>query len=108
VSPARDAFQLMAKGGHIGKIVLSMQDQAAMVRRDLSRFEADATYLITGGLGGLGLVAAQEFVGHGSRNLVLTSRRDPSAEARQVIEKLEGLGARVNVRQADVSVDAQV
>ncbi len=54
VSAADDAFQLMAKGGHIGKIILNLRDPAAMVRRSHGRLRSDATYLITGGLGGLG------------------------------------------------------
>jgi NADPH:quinone reductase-like Zn-dependent oxidoreductase/acyl carrier protein len=108
ISAAGDAFQLMAKGGHIGKIVLNLRDEAAMVRRDRGRLTADATYLITGGLGGLGLVTAKAFVERGARNLMLTSRRSPSAEVRRAVQELEELGARVTIHLADVSVEAEV
>jgi acyl transferase domain-containing protein/NADPH:quinone reductase-like Zn-dependent oxidoreductase/NAD(P)-dependent dehydrogenase (short-subunit alcohol dehydrogenase family)/acyl carrier protein len=108
ISAAHDAFQLMAKGGHIGKIILNLRDGSAMVRRSHGRLTADATYLITGGLGGLGMVTANAFVESGARNLVLTSRRSPSDEVRRAVQDLEELGARVTIRLADVSVGAEV
>src|SRR5690606_11123972 len=45
------AFRHMAQARHIGKIVLSIDDGSTAA----SNIRADATYLITGGLGGLGL-----------------------------------------------------
>jgi len=108
VSAAADAFQWMASGGHMGKIVLDMRDNTAIVCRDASRLASDATYLITGGLGGLGLVTAQAFVNHGARHLLLTSRRAASPYALQAIAKMEASGAMVSVRCADVSDNAAV
>ena len=108
VSEASDAFQWMASGGHIGKIVFDMQDKSVVVRRDPSQLASDATYLITGGLGGLGLVTAQKFVDHGARHLMLTSRGVGSPEAAQAIDKLEESGATVVIRHVDVSDDAAV
>jgi NADPH:quinone reductase-like Zn-dependent oxidoreductase/acyl carrier protein len=108
VSAADDAFQLMAKGGHIGKIILNLRDEAAMVRRSHARLAADATYLITGGLGGLGLVTAKAFIERGARHLVLTSRRSPSDEVLHSVQELEELGARVTIRLADVSIASEV
>ena len=63
----------------------------------------DGTYLITGGLGGLGLKLAGWMVDKGARNLVLVGRRNPSAEASQQIDELEKTGAKVVVALADVS-----
>ena len=48
----------------------------------------DASYLITGGLGGLGLQVAQWMVGRGARHLILMGRSEASAEARETIERL--------------------
>jgi NAD(P)-dependent dehydrogenase (short-subunit alcohol dehydrogenase family) len=98
----------MAKGGHIGKIILNMRDEAAMVRRSHGRLTADATYLITGGLGGLGLVTAKAFIERGARRLVLTSRRSPSDEVLRAVQELEELGARVTIRLADVSIASEI
>src|SRR6202011_2251297 len=107
VSAAGEAFQLMAKGGHIGKIVLNLRDETAMVRQNRSRFSPDATYLITGGLGGLGLVTARVLAERGARSLGLTSRRSPSGEVLRAVEELEELGAGVTIRLADVSIASE-
>ncbi|MBP5974474.1 LLM class flavin-dependent oxidoreductase [Brasilonema sp. CT11] len=63
----------------------------------------DATYLITGGLGALGLAVAQWLVSQGVRHLVLTGRRQPSAKAEATIADMEHAGVEVLVVQADVS-----
>ena len=68
-----------------------------------SAFAADATYLITGGLGGLGLSVAEWMVQHGARHLVLLGRSGASEAARNTVRELERAGARVVVEQADVS-----
>ena len=63
----------------------------------------DATYLITGGLGGLGLRLAGWLVDNGARHLTLVGRRPPSAGAAEVLARLEQTGARVTVVSADIS-----
>ena len=65
--------------------------------------KADATYLITGGLGSLGLSVAQWLVRQGARHLVLISRRPPSADAQIEIETLEALGATIAPIGVDVT-----
>jgi thioester reductase-like protein len=63
-----------------------------------------AAYLVTGGLGGLGLAAAQRLVERGARRLVLVGRRGATSdEARRAVAELEASGARVAVEQADVT-----
>jgi myxalamid-type polyketide synthase MxaE and MxaD len=81
---------------------------ARLVRRerpDLKQPEihADATYLVAGGTGGLGLEVAKWLVGEGARHLVLTSRRGPNAHAGEAIRALEASGAEVRVELADVT-----
>ncbi len=66
-------------------------------------FSPGATFLITGGLNGLGLLTAEWLVEHGARNLVLMGRSDASEEARAAIEKMEECSATVVVEQGDVS-----
>lgn len=96
-------------------------------RRDLTRvgsgaLDPAATYLITGGLGGLGLEVARWMVRAGARNIVTLQRTplpagdrwkglDPqSPEAAKVaaIAELESAGARVISYAGDVSVEADV
>ncbi|WP_437594336.1 type I polyketide synthase [Sorangium sp. So ce1000] len=62
-----------------------------------------ATYLITGGLGALGLVWAGWMVRRGARHIVLVGRRSPGPEAQAALSALRERGARVHVVQADVA-----
>ncbi len=68
----------------------------------------DATYLLTGGLGGLGLTLARWLVDRGARHLVLVSRRPPTAAAATQIQALIEAGATIRVAPADVTVADQV
>jgi len=90
---AVDAFRLMAQGRHTGKVVLVPRRAGAMTVRD------DATYLITGGLGSIGLRAAEWLVERGARHLVLTGR---TATTNERVEQLQAR-AGVRVLRADVS-----
>jgi acyl transferase domain-containing protein/acyl carrier protein len=67
-------------------------------------FRPDATYLLTGGFGGLGLVVARWMVEHGARHIALLGRHpDPDAEG---VRAIEALGATVHALQADVADEA--
>ncbi|NEO43739.1 MAG: type I polyketide synthase, partial [Moorea sp. SIO4A3] len=69
---------------------------------------SDATYLITGGLGALGLHTAQWLVEKGARNIVLTGRRAPSETVQEIIKQLEHAGAQVKVLLGDISLKQDV
>ncbi|MBY0277005.1 acyltransferase domain-containing protein, partial [Candidatus Binatia bacterium] len=90
ISRAEEAFRHMAKAQHIGKIVLEVDDDVLIepIAALASMFAADATYLITGGLGGLGLALAQWLHEEGARHLVLVGRRAPSGAAESSIAAL--------------------
>jgi acyl transferase domain-containing protein/acyl carrier protein len=105
VSQASEAFREMAQGQHVGKLVVTMEDPELRVvpPRPGLRVRADATYLITGGLGGLGLAAARWLVGHGARHLLLLGRKAPSADVQPELEALRAGGVRVEVARADVA-----
>ena len=71
-------------------------------RQPLS-LKTDVTYLITGGLGALGLQVAQWLVAKGAQNLVLIGRRKPSEGARETLKQLENRGINLRIIQADVT-----
>lgn len=73
-----------------------------------ARFRPDGTYLITGGLGGLGLTVAKWMVQQGVRHLVLMGRSEPSAAAQEALRVMEKAGAKVLVAKADVTIEEQV
>ncbi len=70
--------------------------------------EENATYLITGGLGDLGLLFADWLIQKGAKNLILVSRRDVDEEVKQRIQALENYSARVMVAQVDVTDKSQL
>ncbi len=108
ISKATEAFQRMARAEHTGKIVLSLQDREVKIERSPALVSADATYLITGGLGGLGLSVAGWMVEAGARHLVLVGRSAASASAEQSLAAMRRAGAEIMVLQADVKDRAQV
>ena len=64
----------------------------------------DATYLVTGGLGSVGLEIVGYLAAHGARHLVLTGRRSPSDAAQGRIDALrEQHGCEFRVIAADVA-----
>ncbi len=71
-------------------------------------FRADATYLITGGLGGLGLGLAESMVHRGARHLLLLGRRAPSPEALEALARMRREGATIAVEAADVADEGRL
>jgi NADPH:quinone reductase-like Zn-dependent oxidoreductase/SAM-dependent methyltransferase/short-subunit dehydrogenase/acyl carrier protein len=104
-----DAFRFMAQAKHMGKIVVvhspTDTSHAAVpgVGGQAVSISAQGAYLITGGLGGLGLQVARWLVQRGARYLILMGRSSPSQEAHGIIEKLRMAGASVRVAQGDIS-----
>ena len=97
---AAPAFRFMAQAKHIGKIVLRHPGSL--------RISGDATYLVTGGLGALGLHVARWMAEQGARNLLLVGRSSPSPEAESVISAMRAARIRLEVRAVDVSNRAEL
>ena len=72
------------------------------------KINGEGTYLITGGLGGLGLHAARWLVACGARRLMLIGRTAPSPSAAAAVAELTRSGATIDVRAADVSQRSDV
>jgi acyl transferase domain-containing protein/NADPH:quinone reductase-like Zn-dependent oxidoreductase/SAM-dependent methyltransferase/acyl carrier protein len=106
---AVEAFRFMSGARHIGKLVFIHELDEVVVRpRCRQRLAADASYLISGGLGGFSLAVAEWMVGQGARHLVLMGRNHPCTEAQAAIEQLRQGGAEVKVVSADVCDAGQV
>ena len=75
------AFRFMAQARHIGKVGLVPEQAAGSLE-----VASNAAYLVTGGLGALGLHAARWLVDHGARHLVLVGRSVP--EELSAVDKL--------------------
>ncbi len=96
------AFRALAQARQAGKIVL-VPRAARYARERAPRLPPDASYVITGGLGGLGLRVAAWLGEQGARHVALVGRSSPSAEAQEAIRRLAGRGCAVRTLQADVA-----
>src|SRR5579884_3602615 len=76
--------------------------------KDRAGVRPDATYLITGGLGALGMVVARWLVEQGARHLALVGRTDGSETAREAVSELRQRGAQIVTLRADVAQEEQV
>jgi NADPH:quinone reductase-like Zn-dependent oxidoreductase/acyl carrier protein len=101
LTEARAAFRRMQQARHIGKIVVQIPNPLQP--------KADRSYLITGGLGAIGLHTASYLAQLGAGDIVLTSRRAPDADAQRLIEEItERYKTRIHVFAADVGQESEV
>src|SRR6185437_7853495 len=87
---ARLAMRRMQQSRHIGKIVLTPPAAAAV--------RAWATYLITGGVGGIGRTVPARLADRRANHNALTGRRAPNAAAAAAVAALPARGVTVEVR----------
>ncbi|HEX8704281.1 MAG TPA: SDR family NAD(P)-dependent oxidoreductase, partial [Myxococcaceae bacterium] len=101
---AEEEIALRTTGRHVGRLVRTSRrvlPSPALV--------GDGTYLVTGGLGGLGLLAARWLVENGARHLVLVGRSRAHTEPQLgALRALAQEGATVHLLSCDVSDAAQV
>jgi fatty acid synthase len=77
-SEVQEAFALMGKTKHVGKILVKIRDGDNLLPfTAIPRFycRKDEVQVIVGGLGGMGMELAGWLIMRGCRKLVLTSRR---------------------------------
>ncbi len=110
-----EAFRYMQQSQQIGKILVTYEYEtppASHRKAGRSRkldLPADATYVVTGGLGGFGLRTAQWLVERGARHLALLGRNGiAGAESQQILDDLESLGVNIFCASCDVSDAAAV
>lgn len=99
-----DAFRLMAQGKHRGKLVIAMNGVPDVLAHERPVVRNDASYLVTGGLSGLGLRTAEWLADQGAMHLVLAGRSGAKTDlAKQALAKLAERRVTVNVATVDVS-----
>jgi acyl transferase domain-containing protein/NADPH:quinone reductase-like Zn-dependent oxidoreductase/acyl carrier protein len=115
--PATDpaqAFQFMAQGRHIGKLALqfeNLEEVRVLPSQSSSQdalFHGDATYILTGGLGGVGAAVADWMVENGAGHLVLVSRREAGPAENEVLRRVRAKGAIVEHHRTDILDFSQV
>ncbi|TJZ49606.1 SDR family NAD(P)-dependent oxidoreductase [Streptomyces piniterrae] len=100
---AADDAQVAFRGGrrHVARTQETAPPPGTAADEELVR--PDGTYLVTGGLGALGLHTADWLVSGGAQHLVLVGRGAPSEAAGRRIREWERAGVQVLVRRADVA-----
>ncbi len=107
VGAAAPAFEAMSASHHIGKLVIVFpQDgvvQAVVPPAQVPVVRGDGAYLITGGLGDLGLRLASHLAGYGAGRIVLNDRDVPGDEAAETIAGLRAAGTEIEVVPGDLA-----
>ena len=107
LSDAATAIRVISGAQHTGKLVLDVPHtgrRRVTVSPSHARvFRRDGAYLITGGLGGLGLFLAEKMAAAGCGRIVLSSRSQPTLKALETIERIRAIGADVAVECGDIA-----
>ncbi|KAI0383706.1 hypothetical protein F5Y04DRAFT_269663 [Hypomontagnella monticulosa] len=108
VSKVEQAIRYMQGGKNTGRIIVTLGNEDVVskyvVRKRTWRFDADATYIVVGGLGGLGRTIVGWMAEKGAKNLILLSRSGASSQAAsQLISGLTERDINVVAPRCDVS-----
>ena len=106
LADAATAIRVMSGAQHTGKLVLDIPHSGSrrvvVPPAQVQVFRGDGAYIVTGGLGGLGLFLAEKMAAAGCGRIVLSSRSQPTPETLETIERI-GHGADVVVECGDIA-----
>ncbi|WP_053404616.1 type I polyketide synthase [Persicobacter sp. CCB-QB2] len=108
VSKAGEALKYLSQVGHIGKVVVNMEEESVPVlpAHEL-QFSAEAAYVVSGGASGFGLEVAKWMAENGAGELVLLSRSGTKSDYdREVVAYMESLGCKVSLPKVDITDEA--
>lgn len=107
LAEAANAIRAVSNAEHTGKLLLDMPREGrrsvVVPPEQVQVFRPDGAYIITGGLGGLGLFFASKMAEAGCGRIVLTARSEPNPKARQAIERIRATGADVVVECGNIA-----
>ncbi|ABL04449.1 sulfolipid-1 biosynthesis phthioceranic/hydroxyphthioceranic acid synthase [Mycobacterium ulcerans] len=107
LAEAAEAIRTMSNAAHTGKLLLDMPRSGrrgvVVPPEQVEVFRGDGSYIITGGLGGLGLFFASKMAAAGCGRIVLTARSQPNPKSRQAIERLRANGADIVVECGNIA-----
>ncbi|KXH64201.1 beta-ketoacyl synthase domain-containing protein [Colletotrichum salicis] len=106
-SDALSAFKYLRGGGRIGQVVIKMPgsntELQASPKRQITVLRSDRTYVIVGGLGGLGQATGRFLVEKGARHLIFFSRSAKEFANSAYFRELEFLGCTVQAISGSVN-----
>ncbi|SGP85417.1 polyketide synthase pks5 [Mycobacterium tuberculosis] len=107
LAEAATAIRVMGAAEHTGKLILDVphagRSSVVLPPEQARVFRSDGSYIITGGLGGLGLFLAEKMANAGAGRIVLSSRSQPSQKALETIELVRAIGSDVVVECGDIA-----
>ncbi len=107
LTDAATAIRAMSAAEHTGKLVLTIDRRVRLpvvVPPNRARvFRPDGSYIVTGGVGGLGLFLAAVMAAGGCGRIVLTSRSGPNPQAEKTIARLRANGADIVVEAGNIA-----
>ncbi|MEV7612163.1 sulfolipid-1 biosynthesis phthioceranic/hydroxyphthioceranic acid synthase [Streptomyces sp. NPDC089799] len=107
LADAATAIRQMASAQHMGKLVLTTAVEpgtpAVLPPDRVPVFRADGAYIVTGGLGGLGLRLARHLAAAGAGRIVLNARSAPDEWALSEIRAMRDAGTEVHVERGDIA-----
>jgi len=107
LTEAATAIRTMSAAEHIGKLILDIpqagRSSVVLPPEQAPVFRPDGSYIITGGLGGLGLFLAEKMAAAGAGRIVLSSRSEPTVKALETIELVRSIGSDVVVECGDIA-----
>ncbi|KAH6971231.1 hypothetical protein BKA56DRAFT_636127 [Ilyonectria sp. MPI-CAGE-AT-0026] len=108
----QSAFSTLLEGNQHKQVISLTEvddEQLIKIRPKTSRFNQHKTYIITGGLGGLGRAIAVWMASYGARNLILaTSSVSRASESGDLLQQLSSYGCNARVEVCDVGDFAAV
>jgi len=107
LAEAATAIRVMSAAEHTGKLILDIPrtgtSSVVLPPEQVQPFRGDGSYLITGGLGGLGLFLAEKMAVAGVGRIVLSSRSEPDQKVLETIEMIRAIGSDVVVECGDIA-----
>jgi polyketide synthase 5 len=107
LTEAVTAIRAMSAAEHTGKLILDIpqigRSTVVLPPEQIGVVRPDGAYIITGGLGGLGLFLAEKMASGGAGRIVLASRSAPDQRALETIELVRATGCDVVVERGDIA-----
>ena len=113
ISELPKVLDLMKTGDYYGKLVVTLEETAVVPLLPQAppspELKTDATYVLSGGLGALGLTIAENMFQYGARHLVFLSRSGASTSKQQeAVKSFQDRGCKVDTPKYDVTDASQV
>ncbi|WP_199581202.1 type I polyketide synthase [Bradyrhizobium sp. MOS003] len=107
LAEAACAIRIVGGAGHTGKLVLTVPRtgcyRVSAAPERFTPFRRDGAYIVTGGLGGLGLFLADAMSAAGAGRVIVNARSRPTDVVASVLVAMKARGTEVRVISADIA-----